>query len=203
MADISRIDGRHLRSARSRDLVVDAILDLMNEGDLRPSAYAVAARAGVSERTVFRHFADLEQLFAAAAEHQSQRVAPLLADPPIDGPRERRVGELVRRRARLYEEISPVRRAAVRQAPFFEGVRTRLEQLHEMLRDQLCATLAIELDRVGARDRRELIEALDAATSWPAWEVMRTDQRLSAARTTAAMERTVNSLLLAACGPDA
>jgi TetR/AcrR family transcriptional regulator, regulator of autoinduction and epiphytic fitness len=203
VAENPKIDGRHLRSARSRGLVVEAILALMREGDMRPSAHDVARRAGVSERTVFRHFADLEQLFDAAAEHQSQRIAPLLAPPPVDGPRRRRIDELVRRRARLYEEVSPVRRAAVRQAPFYEGVRTRLEQLHAVLRQQLCATLAAELDSVGARQRRELLEALDAATSWPAWEVMRTDQQLSPARTTRAMELTVRSLLLAACGPDA
>jgi TetR/AcrR family transcriptional regulator, regulator of autoinduction and epiphytic fitness len=174
VAEISRVDGRHLRSARSRDLVVDAILDLMEEGALRPSAFDVAARAGVSERTVFRHFADLEQLFAAAAEHQSQRIGPLLAPPATDGPRARRVGELARRRAQLYA----------------------------ILHDQPSATLAIELERLGARERRDLVEALDAATSWPTWEVMRSDQQLSVARTTAAMERTVNSLLLTACGPD-
>jgi AcrR family transcriptional regulator len=179
------------------------MLNLMRDGDLRPSASDVATRAGVSERTVFRHFADLEQLFEAAAEHQAQRIAPLLAPPPTDGRRERRVGELVRRRARLYEEVTPVRRAAVRQAPFHGVVRARLEQLHAVLRDQLCASFAMELDRVSTRDRRELIEALDAATSWPAWEVMRVDQRLSAARTAGAMERTVSSLLLATCGPDA
>jgi len=178
-------------------------LDLMGEGDLRPSAYGVATRAGVSERTVFRHFADLDQLFAAAAERQSQRIAPLLAPPPVDGPRERRVGELVRRRARLYEEVTPVRRAAVRQAPFHDVVRARLEQLHTVLRNQVCASFAIELNTVRLRDRRELVEALDAATSWPAWEVLRADQRLSAARTAGAMERTVSSLLLANCGPDA
>jgi hypothetical protein len=39
-------DGRRQRSARSRDAVVDAILELLREGNLRPGADEIAARAG-------------------------------------------------------------------------------------------------------------------------------------------------------------
>jgi TetR/AcrR family transcriptional regulator, regulator of autoinduction and epiphytic fitness len=197
-----RIDGRHARSARSKDHVVQAILELLREGSLRPSAQEIAARAGVSERTVFRHYADLDQLFAAAVAQQGRQIAPLLDLPPTAGPRPQRVAELVRRRARLFEEVTPVRRAAVRHAPFQAVVRQGLEQLHGVLRGQLETVFADEMDRVPPEQRRELVECVDVATSWAVWETLRADQGLGPGRAASAVERTVTSLLAAACGPD-
>jgi TetR/AcrR family transcriptional regulator, regulator of autoinduction and epiphytic fitness len=198
----TRIDGRHARSARSKDLVVQAILELLREGSLRPSAQEIAQRAGVSERTVFRHYADLEQLFAAAVAQQARHIAPLLDMPPTQGRRQHRVAELVRRRARLYEEVTPVRRAAIRHAPFHAVVRQNLDQLHALLRSQLEAVLAAELDRLPLQEGRELLECLDVATSWGSWETLRADQGLGPGRAAATVERTVASLLVAACGDD-
>jgi AcrR family transcriptional regulator len=40
-----------------------------------PSAARIAARAGVSLRSVFQHFNDVESLFAAAASRQAERLA--------------------------------------------------------------------------------------------------------------------------------
>jgi AcrR family transcriptional regulator len=196
------VDGRHARSARSKEVVVQAILELLREGSLRPSAQEIAHRAGVSERTVFRHYADLDQLFAAAVEQQTRHIAPLLDMPLTEGSREQRVAELVRRRSRLYEEVTPVRRAAVRHAPFQAVVRQSLVQLHALLRGQLEAVMAAELQLVPQDRRRELVECLDVATCWASWDTLRADQGLGPGRAAAAVERTVTSLLVAACGPD-
>ena len=57
------VDGRAARALRTRNRVVDALLDLIDEGDLRPPAADVARRAGVSLRSVYQHFDDLETLF--------------------------------------------------------------------------------------------------------------------------------------------
>lgn len=57
-------DGRRRRSAQSRDRIVEALLDLVAGVVVTPSAEAVAARAGVGLRTVFRHFRDMESLSA-------------------------------------------------------------------------------------------------------------------------------------------
>ena len=67
-------DGRRLRAARNHEAVVGAVLAIVRERTPEtmnlPGAAEVAARAGVSERTVFRHFADLDSLFMAAAAKQ-------------------------------------------------------------------------------------------------------------------------------------
>ena len=57
-------DGRLQRSVRSRQIILDAIVSLVEEGNLVPTAQQVARRAGVGLRTVFRHFDDMEALFA-------------------------------------------------------------------------------------------------------------------------------------------
>ena len=55
-------DGRVRRGERSRDQIVGALLELVQEGFLRPAAEQVARRARVGTRTVFRHFEDMDSL---------------------------------------------------------------------------------------------------------------------------------------------
>ena len=75
-------DGRRARAERNRDAVVEAILDLLCEGVENPTAEAIAERFGVSVRSVFRHFDDLESLHAAAVDRHSERIRDLFEPPP-------------------------------------------------------------------------------------------------------------------------
>src|SRR6187402_144896 len=110
-------DGRHARRHRSRDLAVDALLDLLNEGVVRPTAQQVAERSGVSLRSIFRIFDDVESLNAAACARQVTRVRHLFVDVPAEGDLDSRIDQVVAINGRLYESIAPVRRAALRAAP--------------------------------------------------------------------------------------
>src|SRR3954449_13008343 len=76
------VDGRNLRAERTRTALAAAYLDLLSEGDLRPTAERIAERAGVSPRSVFKHFPDREALFAAAAEIREGRIRELIGDLP-------------------------------------------------------------------------------------------------------------------------
>jgi AcrR family transcriptional regulator len=58
------LDGRRLRSERSREAIIDVMLTLIEEGALIPTAQQVSERAGVGIRSVFRHFSDMAGLFA-------------------------------------------------------------------------------------------------------------------------------------------
>src|SRR5829696_7229434 len=105
------VDGRNLRSARTRTALATAYLDLLTEGDLRPTAERIAERAGVSPRSVFTHFPDREALFTAASEIQEKRVRDQLGDPPDrSAPLAERLAAFVDQRARLLEFVTPVRR---------------------------------------------------------------------------------------------
>ena len=63
---VEKIDGRRASRERNRDAVVDALLDLYREGNLSPGADAVAERSGLSRRSLFRYFDDLDDLCRAA-----------------------------------------------------------------------------------------------------------------------------------------
>src|ERR1035438_5413311 len=67
-------DGRQLRRRRNRETVVDALLDLYRDGNLRPSTEEIAARSGLSPRSLFRYFDDVDDLTRTAIRHQEHRV---------------------------------------------------------------------------------------------------------------------------------
>ena len=60
--DMTKQDGRTLRSVKSQKLIVDAVIKLIREGNLEPTAQVVADESGVGIRTVFRQFDDMENL---------------------------------------------------------------------------------------------------------------------------------------------
>jgi AcrR family transcriptional regulator len=185
--DVEHADGRRARGARSRTAVVEAILELLHELDRQPTVDEIAARAGVSERSVFRHFEDTEALFTAAIETHARQNARLWEVPPTSGSRAERIDALVANRARLYEAISPVRRVAEHLRRRSPAIDRNLTAMRTHYRDQLARLFAAELE-AGATDR-DLLDALEAGSSWHHWEQLRRDQaltRTSAARVTAA-----------------
>ena len=115
-------DGRTVRAERTRQALVDALLALLYEGQLQPTAERIAARAGVSECSLFQHFADREALYQAVAVEQYERIVPTLE--PIDEalPLAERIDAFVEQRARLLETVTPVRRAALLLEPESEVV---------------------------------------------------------------------------------
>ena len=188
-------DGRRLRSEQSREAIVEAMMSLLREGDPRPGAQRIAARAGVSLRSVFRHFEDLDGLFTVATELQRARVGHLFELSTAGGSLAERAESLVAQRCRLYEEIARLRRAALRMAPFHTPLRTGLEEASAALRRHLPEVFAGELARLAPTDRRDLVEALEASSSWAFWEALRGDQGLSVDRAKRVMARTLLALI--------
>jgi len=103
-----RPDGRAVaRSERTQAAVVDALLALTDEGDLRRQRRALRLRAGVSLRTVFQHFQDMDLLYAVAAERQERRMSSLLLPPPTEGSLDARIDALVAHRAGCWRRSLP------------------------------------------------------------------------------------------------
>ena len=99
-------DGRLLRTERSRQLIIDALCDLVQEGVLVPTAQTVAERAGVGIRTVFRHFADMEALFATIDIQLRESYEGLYLGGDRAGSLEERIRHAIERRAAAYEKLS-------------------------------------------------------------------------------------------------
>jgi AcrR family transcriptional regulator len=193
-ASVVELDGRRLRSARSQEAIVDAILDLLRETGERPAARDVAARAGVSLRTLFRHFDDVDNLLAAAAEKQIERVGAMFDVLEVDGTVAERADALARHRARLFEDIAPVRRAALR-LDSHSVIRRWLGESNRRLRRQTTTLFAQELGALPSATRWLVTESLDAATGWSAWDTLRRDQRCDVTTARAVLAYTITALL--------
>lgn len=191
------LDGRLARGARARAAIADALLALIERGDLRPSAARVAERAGVSLRSVFQHFSDVESLFAAAASRQAERLEALLAGVPDEGPLAARLDAFVRARTRLLEAISPVRRAAILMEPFSSELQGRLGAFRKLKADEVRRVFATELARRPPAARRRLLAALVATASWSVWQALREHQGLSQAEARRVLRIMLDALLRA------
>jgi len=186
-------DGRTLRSLRTRTAVVDALLELIDEGDLRPPAPRIAERAGVSLRSVFQHFRDLEALFAIAADRQLERIVALARPLPADGELGARLDALVDQRARIFEAMTPVRRASLVQEPFSPQAVEARDRILALARADLERAFAREL--ATAPDPARLLHALDAASSWQVWESLRNHQGLAEGEARKVLHLLLSSLL--------
>jgi AcrR family transcriptional regulator len=181
-AQTSPSDGRVRRSERSREAIVQSMLELVGEGVTRPTAEQVAQRAGVVIRTVFRHFSDMESLFAALTTRIATGARPLLIEDPPNAGVVDRVHVLVRNRAKIFERILPYKRAANAQrwrSPFFQHT-------HANLVAELRAHLMRWFPELAAVSPG-LADALELVTSFEAWDRLRSDQQLGRGRATAAM----------------
>ena len=92
----------------SRGRLQEAALALYSErGFDQTTAAQIAARAGLTERTFFRHFADKrEVLFGGSALLQERIVAGVAEAPPEDGPLDA-VGLRARRRRGHARRVPP------------------------------------------------------------------------------------------------
>ena len=188
-------DGRTVRAERTRQALVDALLALLYEGQLQPTAERISARAGVSERSLFQHFADREALYQAVAVQQYERIVPTLVPVEVSLPLPDRIEAFVAQRARLLETVTPVRRAALLLEPESEVVSTWLQNTRRQKAREVERVFRPELETVEQGERGVLLAALVAASAWTAWEGLRAHQRLSEDRARAAMRATLTALL--------
>jgi TetR/AcrR family transcriptional regulator of autoinduction and epiphytic fitness len=194
-AAANRPDGRTVRAERTRQALVDSLLGLLDEGRLKPTAAEIAERAAVSERSLFQHFPDREALFESVARQQYDRVVPTLR--PIDAslPLAERIEQFTQQRARLYELIGGVRRAALLIEHESPSVAGWLATARKAKAAEAERVFRRELDAMAADEREPLRAALVAVCAWPAWESWRTHQHLGVARSRAAMAAAVAALL--------
>ena len=184
------IDGRTARAVRTRDSLVDATIALVEEGDLRPTAPRIAERAGVSVRSVFQHFDDLETLFSAMGTRVVERLAQLIRPIDAGAPVADRIAAFVRQRSEVNEAITPINRAAVLQLPASGTIERQFRAGHSFVSAHLAEVFATELAAVGD-GRDELLDALILACSWATWNLLRTLESRSVAEATAVVEATM------------
>lgn len=194
-AERTHVDGRVARSLRTRGAIVQAFIALIEDGAVQPTVEDIATRAGVAPRTVFQHYPDREALHAAVSEWMRQRLDELMGVIDADAPFEERLEAVVAQRVRVYEWITPVRRAALLMEPTLESVHRSLETVRATKRADALRVFARELDERAAEERPAVEAALCAVSSWSAWDALRTQQGLELEQAAAALRHGLRAVL--------
>jgi len=189
-------DGRRLRRAMNREAVVDALLDLYSEGNLRPGTDQIAERAGISPRSLFRYFEDTDDLAGEAVSRQLARALPLVQlDVGPDADFADRVQALVDQRFRLFDAVGQAAHVTRLRAPFQPRLAETLTESRRFLRSQIGALFAVELAAMG-EDRAEwALAAADVLATYESYQLLTTDQALPIARAQSVIERALTRLL--------
>ena len=186
------IDGRRQRSEASRDRIVQALMELVVQGDTSPSAEAVAARAGVGLRTVFRHFENMEALYQQLNQRVAAELRPTLEQPFSATDWRERILEMLDRRIGVFERIMPLKVAADvhrHRSPFLTS------QGAEFIRLQRAFLRATLPDDSPADPN--LFESLDLLLSFDTWRRLRKDQQLTRARARTVLQHLLRMTLRA------
>jgi TetR/AcrR family transcriptional regulator of autoinduction and epiphytic fitness len=189
------VDGRTARARRTQRAIVDALLELIEEGDLSPTAPRIAERAAVSLRSIYQHFEDLEALFGAAATRQLERILGMASPIPPTGALDERLSAFVRQRGRVLEAMTPVRRAALLQEPFSQQLKESRRSMQNLGRAEIGRVFAAELDRLPPTVRKEVQAGLETASTWSSWDHLRSTG-LSCESSRRIMRRMMHALLI-------
>ena len=184
------VDGRTIRREKSRQRIIDAIIELVTDGKLEPTAADVAVLANVTTRTVFRHFKDMEALYREIVTDMHAETDALRVPFEPDRDWREQFDELVVRRTNLFERYT-------NRLLLSESLRSRsaviadeMDVLVSQLREGLKARLpeAIVVDSIA-------LASLEVALGWEVWIRLRRDQGLSLKRARSVVQKLTDSVL--------
>lgn len=174
MSAQERTDGRSLRRERNRDAVIVALIELIREGNHAPGTSEIAVRAGVSHRSVFRYFDDLDDLVRAAIEHEIAEVLPLAILPNVgEGPVGQRIDAVVDSLLRVYNHTSPIARVARARSLAIPAIERGLQGIVQLYRSQLADHFAPELGALEPEQADDLLDAIQIVVSFEAFDLLR------------------------------
>lgn len=185
------VDGRRRRSEQNRQKIIEAILELVQGGEVSPSAEQVAERAGVGLRSVFRHFNDMESLYREIGTRVEERIRPLVEEPFHSPDWRGRLDELINRKVRIFEEIAPfylVGRLHGLNSGFGKADRAR-----SIARERKALKVIWPPQ---LKKEKALFEGIDLLLSFDTYARLRMDQRLSIRKSKAVIQKLVDGLLL-------
>jgi len=186
------LDGRRLRSERSKQAIIDASLALMEEGNLIPTAQQISDQAGVGIRSFFRHFEDMETLFATIDEQTRESTEALFLGGDRDGTLEDRILHAIERRGEGYEGQRKRVLSTSAQLWRSETLRKNYARYQRGLRKDLDDWLP-ELKQLTRSER----EAVDAIASFEMWYRLRYHQGLGKQATIDVLAGLLNTILKA------
>jgi AcrR family transcriptional regulator len=167
------VDGRHQRSQRSREALIKASLELIDQGLLVPTAKQIADKAGVGLRSFFRHFEDMEALFAAVDSYARDTIIELFTRQHSNGDLTARIDELVDGQAEAYEHLRNIILSTQAQLWRSPTLRSSYARDQKTIRE-LTKNWFPELKGCSP----DIMEGIDALTSFDMWHRLRHHQKL-------------------------
>jgi len=167
-------DGRTLRRRRNRDAVIESLIGLINEGDLNPTIDKVAERAGVSARSIFRYFTDLNDLARTAVETEMRRVLPMGMITDIgEGSFDERVESMISARIRVISSTWRLLRVARSKSTAIPEIDRGLGVIADMFHDQFRRHFEPELSQLDAVEAEELSLTLSMTIGYDVYDLKR------------------------------
>jgi AcrR family transcriptional regulator len=149
------------------------MMALVEEGQITPVAEQVADRAQVGLRSVFRHFNDMDTLFAEMAVRVARNYQSALA-PFVSTDWRGQLFEAIERRVGIYELMLPYKCAADAHRHTSKVIQNNHAATAQLLRARLRSVLPPAL-----QDDPIAFETLDFLLSVDSWQRLRLEQNLS------------------------
>lgn len=175
-------DGRHERVERGKRAVFEALIELFGEGRYNPPVAEVAARAGVSERTLFRYFGSFNEVVAGMIGYYYPRVEKYFTAGPPAGDLRTRLRALADLRVEFSETQGIVTRTTEALAHEWPAAAMARFGRVELLNQQLRAWIGDDISRVSD----EKLVVISALFDVPNMEAMSAALGKKAAATVAA-----------------
>jgi AcrR family transcriptional regulator len=176
----SAVDGRSLRRERNRQDIVNALLDLIETGETEISAALIASKAGLSERSIFRYFDDVNDLYRSVCDLAfSKEIEYALIDDAGVGSLDTKIENFVNQRVRIYtmnEKIAPAARSFAFKNPI---IKNQLVVGRKLLRTQIIKHFAEELSAFDKQQQQVAVAIIDSLTTFEYYDMMRSDQKMS------------------------
>lgn len=167
-------DGRRARRDRNNEAVIRACWDLFVEGDLHPTAQQVADRSGVSLRSVFRHFQNLDALVRCAVDWFLEHHVDLFvfAEPAEGASLDERIDALIDYRIRLYREVGLKIRAAVSRGVTDPEIAVKVAAHRTYVEGVVRSLFEPELARLTEDERQLVVAAVHMVVQFEGWEML-------------------------------
>jgi AcrR family transcriptional regulator len=172
-------DGRRLRSERTKQSIMEAYIELLREKPEIPTAAQIAARAGISTRSVFERFVDLQGLSLATVDHAFAMGEAQAIARNVDGDRPTRLRSHIETRADTCERWLPVWRVVIANQGKLQALRDRVSFIRRAIVKRMELMYRPELAMLPDEERRDLLIALEALIDFESWGRMREGHGLS------------------------
>lgn len=189
-ADVEVVDGRRLRSERSKQAILKACETLLSEGQLVPTAQMISDQAGVPIRSFFRHFPDMETLFRTVDATLLTELDRIFSEHSFEGTLSERIDSALSLRADVYDNWKPIFRSTKAQLWRYKLLQENYARGQRRFRKEFEKRVP-ELKELEP-DAQEMIDGL---ASFEMWTRLRDHQKLSKSRCVRMLQDMIESII--------